>query len=384
MNKIAVVHPDLNKKGGAEAVCMNILNALASHYTVELITLTNPQRSELQSYYELSFSADSVFTQGRIGPFLEQVTTRLSHIGGVGNLGVLDAALINRIARRRSSEYDLIISSMAEMYFKTPSIQYIHYPNFYRKVLNEGEAGLYGIYEYICQKISKADNIPQDSTTYIANSEWTAKQFQQIYGERPRVVYPPVDTEGFHPVPWHKREEGILVVGRIAADKRLIDILDTYKSLKQNRYDGILRIVGPIHDEEYYRRVQEKAESIQDVFFQGAVSRSDLVSLMSTHRYAIHGKREEHFGMVVAEFIAAGMIPFVPDSGGQPEIVANDPMLLYNSWETLQAKMETVLMDYKLQQEIRGRLPDIKACFGAERFREEIQYIVKSDSTLNG
>lgn len=36
-------------------------------------------------------------------------------------------------------------------------------------------------------------------------------------------------------------------------------------------------------------------------------------------------KENKHFGIVVAEMVAAGMIPFVPNSGGQTEIVNENP-----------------------------------------------------------
>jgi glycosyltransferase involved in cell wall biosynthesis len=378
MSNIAIVHPDLNKMGGAEAVCMNIIKAIPDDHVVDLISLTEPEQSELESFYDILFMANSVRTGGQLGPLIRKTTSITSDVVGIGQLGVLDAAMTNWIARRQDSEYDLVISSMSEMYFQSPSIQYVHYPNFYRRKLSEKRLNLYDIYEFSCQKISKSREIPQDSTTYLANSEWTATQFERIYQQRPKVLYPPVDTSGFDPVPWDEREEGILVVGRVGRDKRLLGVLDTFESLKQRGYEGHLRIVGPIHDQEYFDRVQNKADTVQDVEFDGMASREKLISMMSSYKYGIHGKEREHFGMVIAEYVAAGMIPFLPDSGGQPEIVNSESILLYDSWRDLEEKMESVFENSELQREIQQKLPDIEAQFGAKRFAREFEKVIES------
>ena len=48
---------------------------------------------------------------------------------------------------------------------------------------------------------------------------------------------------------------------------------------------------------------------------------------MASHRYGIHGMREEHFGMAPAEMVRAGVIVWVPRGGGQMEIVGREPAL---------------------------------------------------------
>ena len=52
---------------------------------------------------------------------------------------------------------------------------------------------------------------------------------------------------------------------------------------------------------------------------------------MASHRYGIHGMREEHFGMAPAELARAGAIVWVPRGGGQMEIVGHEPALMFDS-----------------------------------------------------
>lgn len=378
MSKIAVVHPDLNKKGGAEAVCLNVINALASQHNVDLITLTEPQTASLESYYELLCPIDSVYTGGQIGPLLERVTSDLSDVAGVGNLGALDVALVNRLARKRSDNYDLVVSTMSEMYLEVPSVQYIHYPNFYRSIIESNHSKFTRTYERLNCELANADALPHQSHCYVANSKWTADQFQNIYGVHPKVVYPPVDTQEFNPMPWEARENGVLIVGRIAPDKRVLEVIECFKRLRHDGYDGHLRVIGPIHDEDYGNRVRQKARQTDGIRFDGELPRSELVNSMSKYRYSIHGKKREHFGMVVAECIAAGMISFVPNSGGQTEIVGEEPKLVYDTWSELRKNIRVITGDEGEQARIRERLPDVSSQFGRERFVEAFRDIVSS------
>jgi glycosyltransferase involved in cell wall biosynthesis len=50
----------------------------------------------------------------------------------------------------------------------------------------------------------------------------------------------------------------------------------------------------------------------------------------------------------------AGCIPFVHSSGGQVEIVDEDPRLCYTTAEDAAAKILAVLRDRKLQDELRS------------------------------
>ena len=118
MSEIATIHPDLNKTGGAKAVCMNIFKTIYDDRVIDLISLTEPKQSESESFYDISLMANSVRTCGQLGPLIRKAISITSDVVGMGQLGVLDAAMTNWMARTQGSEYDLAISSMREMYFQ--------------------------------------------------------------------------------------------------------------------------------------------------------------------------------------------------------------------------------------------------------------------------
>jgi glycosyltransferase involved in cell wall biosynthesis len=121
------------------------------------------------------------------------------------------------------------------------------------------------------------------------------------------------------------------------------------------------------------------------VELEGEVPREELVERICTHRYGIHGKEYEHFGMAVAELAAGGAIPFVPASGGQHAIVGDD-RLTFDSVEDAVDSIDRVLSNPATQTELRMGPAEIRERFGRERFKYEIRAIVAEevDSSSSG
>jgi glycosyltransferase involved in cell wall biosynthesis len=110
--------------------------------------------------------------------------------------------------------------------------------------------------------------------------------------------------------------------------------------------------------------------------FLGEVGYDRLAELIAGHRYGLHGRPYEHFGIVVAEYVAGGAIPFVPDSGGQREIVGGAPELCFADPDEAVEKIDRVLSDAALQRRLRGDLENGCEAFAADRFRDRIRDLV--------
>jgi hypothetical protein len=99
-------------------------------------------------------------------------------------------------------------------------------------------------------------------------------------------------------------------------------------------------------------------------------------ALLHTARYGIHGMREEHFGMAPAEMARAGMIVWVPNGGGQVEIVGDAPLLRYDSDEEAVQKIVAVLDSAVEQGRLREHLVGQSAQFSHEHFTSRIRDVV--------
>ncbi len=373
MTAVAVVHMDLMSKGGGEAVAMNAIEALQDDYDVTLLTLTDPDVGALNRYFNTDVDPDrlSVRRAGRLAPALNRRF-------GV-KYYVLQNALLGQYARRHADEFDLLVSTINELGLPAGSIEYIHFPFDWRVSLdNRGdifhpvvEDG--SLYERLCTTIAGVDPADIRENAVFANSEWTADCFDEAYGSRPEVLHPPIDTSEFTPLPWERREEGFVTVGRIERSKRIAELVGIVDGVRERGHDVHLHVVGPTYDEAYRDVLESMAATRPYVELEGELSRSELVGMICSHRYGIHGKEHEHFGMAVAELAAGGAIPFVPSSGGQHAIVGDDERLLYASAAQAVQRIDRVLSDRTLQRELRMSTREIERRFGRDRFKVRIR-----------
>jgi glycosyltransferase involved in cell wall biosynthesis len=369
MADIAVFHPDLSSRGGGEAVCMNVLNALEDEHAVTLYTLVRPDFESLNEYYRTDVSEVAVDHVGSVGRLLATAGTVAARYADV-TFGRLQSSVLNRYLDRR--DHDLVVSTYNEFSFESRAIQYIHFPNFGV----ERSSAVYRAYDRLCDAIDGFERVEIRNSRLLANSAWTADVVEEIYDVRPEVMYPPVDTAGFDRVTWEQREAGFVSIGRVEPSKHVLRNVKIVSRLRERGRDVHIHHVGPVAHDRYARKVREAAKSRDYVHLEGAVPRQELVDLVCSHRYGLHGKEREHFGMAVAELAAGGALPFVHDSGGQREIVDRRSELLYNDVNEAVATLDGVLGDEDRQYRLRKTLPDVEARYGRERFRETIRTTV--------
>jgi glycosyltransferase involved in cell wall biosynthesis len=192
-----------------------------------------------------------------------------------------------------------------------------------------------------------------------------------------KPLYPPVDTEEFQPQSWEQRTEGFVAIGRLAPSKRIEDLIEIVERLHDRGHDLPFHIVGPTQSEEYYETLRSRTAENERIVLEGKVSRERLTEFVCSYKYGLHGMHYEHFGIVVAEFIAGGAIPFVHDSGGQREIVNEERRLCYQNIPDAADKIDRVLTDPDEQARLHRSLPDIQRRFGKERFKREIRQVVE-------
>ncbi len=152
--------------------------------------------------------------------------------------------------------------------------------------------------------------------------------------------------------------------------------LKIIKAVRKIQKDIHLHIVGGCSNKEnaYIRKIKNKiSENDEWITWHKNLNRKEMVELVSKHKYGIHGMKNEHFGIAVAELVSAGCIPFIPDSGGQVEIV-KDNKLTYSSIPDAIEKIQLVINNYKLQIELRDKLN--KVDFSADIFKQKILDIV--------
>lgn len=372
MSQIAVFHPNLRSMGGGERVCAEVLEALDDVHDVTLFTLKNPGLSKINEFYDTEISNININTVGVLGTVMNSFDTVVEDLTGRSTI-ILQRALLKRIVDE--FDFDLIISTNGEFSFHTPAVQYIHYPHAAR--LRDGSA--LGYYDRFCHTIEGYNEDVINNTVLLANSKWTARKISEYYDSNPEVVYPPVNTDAFHTSSWSEKEPGFVSIGRLIPEKNIRRNIEIIKKLRKEGYDVHLHIVGTInkHHRAYGQEIRQLCDQVDYLIFEGELSRDELIRLISKHRYGIHGREPEHFGIVVAEFVAGGALPFVPNCGGQSEIIGGQSELLYNSPREAVSKISFLIENEEKAEEVRQKIPDVKENFGRDRFRQKITQIVE-------
>jgi glycosyltransferase involved in cell wall biosynthesis len=112
------------------------------------------------------------------------------------------------------------------------------------------------------------------------------------------------------------------------------------------------------------------------VTFHHNLTRHDVQSLIARSRYGIHGMREEHFGMAPAEMMLGGMLVWVPNGGGQVEIVGSEPALVYDDEESAARSIADAITNPGEESRLREHLASRRGLFTVDRFIASVQQIV--------
>jgi glycosyltransferase involved in cell wall biosynthesis len=379
MAKIGVIHHDLMNKGGGETVCMNVLEELQKEHEVTLITLVDPDIDELNDYFSTGVGAITIDRTELIDRAFKQLQSATGK-----QFYLLRCSVLNRITIGRIADFDLVASTINELDLKTKSVQYVHSPQFIPSQLPAGMRADFpfsGLHDGLCRRIAGFDPSHAMSESHLlANSEWTAELFKNIYGTKPQVLYPPVNVKEIAPLdkPWGERDNTFLIIGRIVPHKNVLKAVRIIDRLRDRGHEVHLRIIGPAADTEYRLEVERYASSRDSVRFEGEMSRQELLKAMSTSRYGLHCTKSERFGIVVAEMTAAGMLPFVPDFGGQTEIVNDIDPLTFETTNEAVSSIERVLTNDDLRDGIMSSLPEPRTTFGRDRFKRDIRATVSN------
>jgi glycosyltransferase involved in cell wall biosynthesis len=229
------------------------------------------------------------------------------------------------------------------------------------------------------------ENLMKNSTL-ITNSEYSRKAIFNIYGIDDAIVLsPPVDVETFRnevlSPKSHGKVEGediILVTCRIDPLKKIDNAIILAKLLKASNIGNGMRIVGSLEPYyyDYYLHIKKMIIDLNltdYVNLEVDVSLSELVSLMRKTSIYFHPKHAEHFGMSIVEAMSAGLVPVVPDLGGQTEFVPSK-----YQFHTLEDAAKIISSAFDAPFSERIAISDSVTRFSASNYIKRFKQIVVS------
>ncbi|KAF9929394.1 asparagine-linked glycosylation protein [Linnemannia zychae] len=168
----------------------------------------------------------------------------------------------------------------------------------------------------------------------MANSSWTKGHIDSLWGIKSTVVYPPCDTEAFKDFPLRNRERVVVSVAQFRPEKGHSLQLEAMAQLLKDhpeyrRHEGVenpkavqLVMVGSARNESDYDRIKQLKEKVaqlgitDNVTFVVNAPFSELQAWLARSKIGIHTMLDEHFGIGVVEYMAAGLVPVAHNSAG--------------------------------------------------------------------
>ena len=355
-----------------------MIQALREDYDITVLTGVPIDIDEVNRYYgtNLEGSDFEVIEFGRASRrAIDTVPLPLRH---------LKRALFASKVLRMRGDFDVTVTADNEADFGYRAIQYIHFP---AQLLPRPKAdirwyhrppGLLRVYQAIVNWLSLAtvDGLRRNLT--LVNSEWTGRQYRGVYGEACDVrVLPPPVLGRQSPLTWEERSDDFVCIGRISPEKRVHRNVAIMESVRAQGWGGILHLVGHPYNRRYWRGIRKLIQFKPWIRVHFDLSREELLDLVARTRYGIHGMIDEHFGISIAEMAMAGCVVFVPNGGGQIEIVESDQRIVYRSDDDGIHKIRAVLADPSLQCQLSEALQKRASRYRAETFMESTREIVR-------
>jgi len=373
---LLLVQPSFQPPGGGNGVAAWMVETLREAYKVSVLVWEPPDFAQVDRYFGTSLGQGG-FEVVCAPPSLQSLRRRSPL-----RLDLLWSHILLAQARRSAPSYDLLLTANNESDLGGPGIQYVHFPKFF---LPRPEPGLLGsrlmspvvrIYQWACAAATGFSRERMLRNVTLANSDWTARKIRAVHGNEPLVLYPPVLGRPPRRT-WEAREDGFVCVGRISPEKELEKVADIVAGLRAQGHDLKLHIVGAAADPATHHRILRRARAEGGwLRLHEGMARPQLAELLESQKYGLHGMREEHFGIGVAESVLAGCLTFVPNGGGQVEIVGKDPDACYESVEDAVRKIGRALTDRGFAARLRERQAAASAAFGVEAFQAGLLALV--------
>jgi glycosyltransferase involved in cell wall biosynthesis len=169
---------------------------------------------------------------------------------------------------------------------------------------------------------------------FLSNSHWTLEQHVKLVPQvKHAVVYPPAPVrvdQSWVPQPTGAPRR-FASLGRVAEEKRIEEQIEILDRLRAQGEDVALTIIGFAGDDPCGQRIRALAAARRNwITLAGTKYGADKTALLRTMEFGIHARRDEAFGIAVAEMASHGCLTWVAESSGSTEIVP-DPRLHFAS-----------------------------------------------------
>uniref|UniRef100_A0A0D9Y0X3 GDP-Man:Man(3)GlcNAc(2)-PP-Dol alpha-1,2-mannosyltransferase n=1 Tax=Leersia perrieri TaxID=77586 RepID=A0A0D9Y0X3_9ORYZ len=257
--------------------------------------------------------------------------------------------------------------------------------------LSRGKILYYSIFSWLYGLVGSCAHL------VMVNSSWTRSHIENIWRipERTRRVYPPCDTSALQMLPLERPTTPpiLISVAQFRPEKahglQLEAFAIALEKLGPEFPKPKLRFVGSCRNKEDLERLQKLKDRSTElqidelVEFHKDISYRDLVQLLGGAVAGLHSMTDEHFGISVVEYMAAGAIPIAHKSAGpMMDIVLEEDghqtgFLASQKEEYAEAIVKVLRMPEAERQEMAALARKRAQRFSEKRFHEDFTDAVR-------
>lgn len=231
----------------------------------------------------------------------------------------------------------------------------------------------------------------------MVNSTWTRNHIESLWNTRVHVVFPPCDVESFNMI-YEKRLSrksnkssgslNAISIAQFRPEKNHQLQIEAFDYFVNQVDDSNSRLVlyGGCRDTEDHKRADFLRDLIQRLDLSSRidlavnVSFENLVNSVAESNTALHTMVNEHFGIVLVEFMAAGLITIAHDSGGpKMDIITDgeDGFLARDAIDFGEKLVKISQMKENERQRIEKNAVARSKQFSAKTFEEKLNTLLK-------
>lgn len=374
MKRILLYHPEF-LWGGAESVLINTIIALRDDYSLYIACRQKLTPDMIERINEF-FSSDLVVTDVQQTFFIPNI---------IPNRSKLNRHITMRWCKLNTRKFDLFLSTSNFADFGVNGIQYLHFPPRRSGYGSTRQSFLNTSYSMVCNMISGFSEESRMKNLSLANSDWTRCELQKYYGlTNCEVLYPPVKipNQGIN----SRMDNTFVMFSRISPEKRIKEGILLIQELRDiTKKEISLIVIGnrSNKDFDYFNEISKMTRLLPWLHMKTEADLVEIQKLLEQTMFGLHMMPEEHFGITIAEMAAAGIIVFIPDRGGQKEII-NDPGLMFESQNDAIQKIRSILEMDIAEKKHLSEQQRIKASFFSEvSYRQKILDVVNNAFKIN-
>lgn len=325
--KIALFHPWLKSRGGAEKVVLEILKNDKNN--IDLYTWAYDKENTFEEFRKYKINI--------ISPKFGKKLSRFYLLRGL----FLPLSLLKKIPLEKYDKFLISTSGVGEFitfrnYKKGKTYAYVHTPlreaddkivnwnlknrynSFFKKQIYLFAVKVYKIFEKKAWK--RLDVV-------IFNSELNKKRAKErnlLGNKKVKIIYPIFDLP--------KREKNVkknksfVYISRINPPKRQDVLIEAWKKFSKKHKGYKLILVGNRDNKKYYEKIVKMIADCPSIELEENLPNNELKKIISVSLAGIFLGYREDFGMVPLEIISAGKPLIAVDEGGYSKLIKNHPL----------------------------------------------------------